>query len=262
MPSARLAHQCAGVTNALGQLRKIGPNVLCSAPVGRLVAGATRRRPPSRGGVRVDLRHPDVPAAVHAAVLWRMYERAEIGLIHRHLPRDLDVVELGASLGVTGTHVLALIAPGRRLIAVEANPRLIGPLRRALDDPRAVVVHAAIASVHEPTITFELHPSNLRSRLGGPGTGELVEVPSTSLGALLDEHALDDYALVADVEGAEAAVVLGEPAALDRCRVAIIELHRTTWDGEHVTPAQLDDHLRQLGFRRVDGARSTSVYRR
>lgn len=251
------------MASALSSLRRMAPSVLCSPSVGRVVAGATRRRPPGRGGVRVDLRHPGVPHHVHAAVFWRLYERAEIGLIHRHLPPDLDVVELGSSLGVTGTHILARLGPTQRLVAVEANPGLLDPLRRALADPRAQVVHAAIApETSGPTVTFEVHPSNLRSRVGGPGTGQLVEVPTTTLSALLHEHAIGEFTLIADVEGAEAGILFGEPDALDRCRVAIIELHATTWGEEHLTPDRLDGRFRDLGFRCVDRARSTSVYLR
>jgi FkbM family methyltransferase len=204
--------------------------------------------------VRADLSHADVPDQVRAAVLWRLYERAEIGLIHRHLPEDVDVVELGASLGVTACHALSVLGRDRRLVAVEANPSLIGPLEQCLDDTRATVVHAAIDYSGSPTAKLGVHSSTLLSSVGGCGT--VVDVPAMTLSDLLDTHGIGRFALLCDIEGAEAGILFDDPGSLERCELAIIEQHGT----ERATIADLASGFSSLGFRAIDEARDTVVY--
>jgi hypothetical protein len=54
-----------------------------------------------------------------------------------------------------------------------------------------------------------------------------VQVRSISLGDVIRDAELSDYALVCDAEGAETGMILHESEGLSRCRLLIIELHRT-----------------------------------
>ena len=116
------------------EVRRVGIAVACSPPVAWAITAATRGRIPS-SGVRIDLSNEAVPDRIRAAVFWHLYERAEIQLIKRYLPRDLDVIELGSSFGVTAAHALARLDPERRLVAVEANETLLPALRQASGGP-------------------------------------------------------------------------------------------------------------------------------
>ena len=61
-------------------------------------------------------------------MFWGGYEGAETRMIRSNLQASPTVVELGSSLGVTTAHIAAVMAPGGRLVCVEANPRLISGL--------------------------------------------------------------------------------------------------------------------------------------
>ena len=75
----------------------------------------------NRGRV-IDTNDFAVSAWVRTLVFWGIYETAELRLIERHLPRDIDVIELGGSIGVIAAQIAGHLIPGTRLISVEANP--------------------------------------------------------------------------------------------------------------------------------------------
>lgn len=197
---------------------------ICHPVVGSLVGRVLRDRVPNRG-ITYDTSDPIVSSRVKAMLLWGLYERAEIGFIQRHIRTDRDVVELGASLGVTGSHILHRIDAGRRLVAVEANPLLTAPLGRALaaaaPADRWSVQHAAISyGGTEVRLAIDEFATQ-GSRIGEDG----VTVPATTLGRVVAGNGLDRYSLVCDIEGAEADVLQAEGEVLARCDSAVLELH-------------------------------------
>jgi FkbM family methyltransferase len=217
--------------------------------VGRLAGRVFRDRIPSAVG-RIDTSHPAVPPEVKARLALRLYERAELRMVHADLRTDLDVVELGASIGVLSRAIARRLAPGRRLVAVEADPDLAPALRANLAEVRDRVAVVTAAVGYDGT-TAELHrgPTSTDARVGAPAptaaaTGPSTTVTATTLAALLAEHGVDGpYVLVADIEGAEAELLRHDAAALARCVQLIVELHDTEVDGE---PVQWTDLLDQL----------------
>lgn len=236
-------------------------DAMCAPAVGRLAAMVLRDRIPNFG-CRIDTRWPGVDPRVKAGILWTLYEGTEVRFIRRHLRADLDVLELGGGIGLTGSHVLRRMGRGRRLVCVEANPDVLPCLTANLTAHAGgasfTVVHAAVvAAGHEGSATL-LQEGAHRSRLLGPDEpvpgGRSVAVPAVTLSALLDAHDLEEYALVSDVEGAEAAFLTAESEALRGCRQIIVELHDAPAFGPHarvdlLLKALVDDH----GFRRRDG---------
>ena len=65
---------------------------------------------------------PGSPPAIYAQIALGLYERAELHMITRFLDGSTDVVELGASIGITMCNI-ARQAKGRRVISVEAQHR-------------------------------------------------------------------------------------------------------------------------------------------
>ena len=237
-------------------LKKVVARIICSPIVGRLVSAAFRDQVPSRG-VRIDTSSPSVLPSIKASLFWGIYESAEMRFVKSYLRRDLDVVELGSSLGVVSAQIARLIAPSRTLICVEANPDLISVIEKNVRQNCALarnrIVHGALSydrGEKQSHVAFALNADNTTSCLaGGEAGGEVVQVPALTLEELLKDHGIGEFALVSDVEGAEIGFIEND-GGLSLCRQLIIELHETTWRGRHFTVEKMRKTLEQRhGFR-------------
>ncbi len=259
---------------------KAAATALLTRPwVGRAAAALLRDRIPWRGSV-VLTDDESVEPRTKAMLLFRIYESAEARFVARYLSPDRDVLELGSSLGAVGGLILRKLAPQRRLVAVEANPRLLPLLRRNLArnaSGRAFEIeHAA---VHHPagdgpagSVELLLASSSLCSRVEpgrAPGVrapdpaGERALVPAARLHDLVARHRLARYTLVSDIEGAEAGLLLREDAALRACDQLIIELHQTEHEGAAYSPDDLAALLTgRHGFRLRDRYGNVAVFER
>lgn len=206
---------------------------------GRMIATVFRHRIPHRGA-RIQVPH-SVDPRVCAALFWGTYESAEIRYVRQFLEGDLDTVELGSSLGGVSCEVARKLQPGRRLVCVEANADLLPLLR---DNVRAnapgsqvKVLHGAIDYGGSGSVQFAIGDSSLSSRVGA---GRVVrDVPAFTLAQVLRQEGVAEYALVCDIEGAEAASFSQDRHALDECRMLIIELHEVVSEGVRHTPDTL-----------------------
>ena len=171
-------------------------------------------------------------------MFWGSYEGAETRMIRELLRGSTTVVELGSSLGVTTVHVAALMAPGGRLLCVEANPSLLPGLRDRLAR-HTVSLHVDSSTLRSPIPagrSFSTYPRRLKLEPGVAGcrralpaglSGRRVRVPASTLREILRRAEVDEFDLICDIEGAEAAFLLKDPDVLRRCRRAVIELHAT-----------------------------------
>lgn len=246
--------------------------ILCHPLVGRLLALVSGDRIRS-GALRIDTRNPAIAPRTKAQIFWGIYESAEIRFVTRHLRQDLDVLEVGSSLGVVSSHTLGRLGPAARMVCVEANPALIATIEANLaancPGRSARVVNRALDYEHPGTMT-RLRVSGDTSasrlgRLGGGSTaaGQEVEVETTTISGLVADCGLREYALVCDVEGAEAGFVFADPGELDGCRQIIIELHDTDHLGRRLRWQDLRDALiERFGFRVVDGFGPVQVLER
>lgn len=212
------------------RLKRILARIACSRPVGRLIGAWYRNVIPTRG-LRIDTEHPAITPEMKAAIYWGLYESAEQRFIRRYLRTDLDVIELGASIGLLSCVMAQNGDPSRRVICVEANPQLQETLRRNLwlnVPERDVTVVAKAISYSGTRARFvsggdntvgQVDPSAVRGEGGG------VLVPTTTLSELLVAEGVDACALVCDIEGMEADLIAHDAAGLARCRQIVIELH-------------------------------------
>ena len=231
MASGRLATEIRGRLS-----RTIYPRL------GRLVDAALRHQL-RVGDCLVDTSSPYIDPTTVARMFLHRYEAPELRFIRERLPRDLEVVELGASIGVTSAHVAQRLLPGRRLICVEANPHLL-PLLRATVARNApgrdlMVLHQAIDYSGAPTVHLDVSPINTNSHLGATG----YAVAATTLSALLARYRLEHLALIVDIEGAELGLIRNDAAALRRVQFLLIECHVTEHEGETWTPARMQAAL-------------------
>jgi FkbM family methyltransferase len=228
---------------------------ICHPAIGRLSSWALRNRIPIRGCI-IDTRSPLITAEIKALLFWGLYESAEIRFVNQYLRRDLDVIELGGSLGLVTCQIRKRLAAFRRVVCVEANPQLVSQLKLNLKlnnlEQNVYVVNKAID--YDPslrsTVCFSPGSNNVAGKIARQhvGDGELT-VTTTTLEQIIAENEIDEYTLVADIEGAEAGLALEEVEALKGCRQAIIELHDTTYDGTAVTVEQIYETMIKLhGF--------------
>jgi FkbM family methyltransferase len=220
---------------------------------------------PNRGR-RIDTNDPSVTPWVRSLVFWDLYESAELRLIQRHMPKDLDVIELGGSIGVVASQIAGCLGAGRRLVSVEANPQIVDLLRRNIEangpQVRATVVHGAVAYGTPPAEYVEMSFGNstLAAWVSQSGEqGAVCRVPRVTLGDLASRNEIGRFALVADIEGAEAGIFAREREALSRCPLMIIELHETTFEGRDLTIPDLVAMAGELGFTVKDSHRDVYV---
>jgi FkbM family methyltransferase len=237
---------------------KVRIGQLLSKPVlGTLVSSASGNRIRNRGVV-IDTSPPAFTSIVKAQLAFGIYESAEIRFIRKYLRGRSRVLELGASLGVTAAHILDVAAPGAEVVCVEANPYLMAALRTttAIAAQRvgatARTIHGAVPpnpNVGSGAVVLTLGGSHLDSRVGLAGVGDpgrQLRIPAVDLAEVVRNWT--DYALVCDIEGAEAALILSAQPVLTGASRLVIELHDTAYGGAAVTVADLRKALLSMGF--------------
>jgi FkbM family methyltransferase len=192
------------------------------------------------------------------------YERAEIDFIAKYLPNDLDVLEVGASIGATSCQIARKLDRNCRLTCVEANPYLIPVLQRNIAENAAgrsvEVVHALVGT--EPGEAFFSPNMNSLASAAATSTGHGIRIRCESISTLVSRFCPGGFSLVCDIEGAEAAV-LGDRAALERCRFMVIEAHATCLGGRHLGLDEVMSlPLRHGEWRIVDRYGAVAAYAR
>lgn len=214
---------------AMHMKRLISP-VLANARTGRMIAKLTDNLIRHRGLV-LDTSHPVITPEIKAALFWHGYESGEYRFIKQHLPRNLDVIELGGSMGVISATIRRHIERDRRLVIVEADPRLAdvleGNLARNGCADGVTIERAAISYSGDADVSFALGPSSVSGRLadGNSPDEQTVTVPAITLSGLARRHGFERFALVCDIEGVEWDIFASDRGVLSRAEMVIMELH-------------------------------------
>ncbi|MDH3648118.1 MAG: FkbM family methyltransferase [Saprospiraceae bacterium] len=194
-----------------------------------------------------------------AKIWWGLYERAEINFVDQFISGKVDVVELGASVGVVTGHLAKKLGRGR-LICVEANELLLDQIERniVLNNGRAryQIIHGAISDVRE-TVQFRVDGKNTDSKLDKSGD-HLVK--GIFLSDLLKDLEIRRYELVADIEGAEKFILASDAQALQMCELMIIELHAI--GSRSISICDMSSRIIELGFRMIMRRGSVFVFQR
>jgi FkbM family methyltransferase len=195
-------------------------------------------------GCRIPLRGPEDDIAA-AKLFFRLYERAEIFTIRRYLPANFDVVELGGSLGVATCQIARRLAPGRRVISVEADPALAAQIERTVKRNAFTNVAVVAKAIHYGALTARFGgESSLGGRIGGGDK----HVETITLSILLSARGVGEYVLVADIEGAEVPILLNDAAALALCRMILIEIDGGQVGEKFYSVNEVADMIAALGF--------------
>jgi FkbM family methyltransferase len=239
---------------------------LCHPAFGRIISRVFKGKVPSRG-FTVDTSNRHISPTNVASIFWGLYERSETRLVRQWLRRDIDVVELGSSLGLVSLTIVKAQEPERRLICVEANPRLIDTItsnfRLNAPSKQVEIVNRAIDYSGQAEISLRIDDGNLGSAKNGDDGTAVVRVSTVTLRQLLVQYRIDDYALVCDIEGAEAEILEEDGGALARCQELIIELHDTRYQGRAYTVEALRALIERAGtFVLVARRRNVHVFTR
>ncbi len=179
--------------------------------------------------------------------LFRTYESAEIRAVCRHLRSDLDVIELGASIGVLSCHIRRKLAMDRHLYAIEPDPELVKLIERNLQTnglrSRVTVVSRAIAKSPGKQ-SFVRSTTNLSGHMIQPSANGTIAVEGLTLRDLIAQFGIGEYALVCDIEGFEAELFAHEFESLNKCEQIIIELHHREDSGPERLIEQLQHRQR------------------
>ena len=234
-------------------------HALCHPVIGRALALASRDTFRFHGST-IHAPHAVVRPSLQASLFWGIYESAEVRFVQRHLGRSLDVIELGASIGAVSCVIRSVLPAARRVVCVEADPVLASlateNLHRNAGSAPFDVVNRAIdyTGAGEGEATFARRDQSTSGALVGlhGGETETFAVRRTTVASLAREYGLREYALVSDIEGAEAGLIASAPESLDGCRQIIIELHDTEWQGHRWRVEDLIQHLVGSRFELID----------
>jgi FkbM family methyltransferase len=228
------------------KLKQNVARLLQSSPVASLVGHMSRGRIRNHD-LTFDTRDPAITKKVASQLFWRLYEGAEIRLVRKHLRGSGVVIDLGASLGFTGSHALSRMTANGHYIAVEPNPNLtlslVKTLKSQAQGQRVDVLCAAISSEGETSVPLSISAENVGSRV--QESGQLVA--ATTLSAIVERFAVDKFTMISDIEGAESSFIFEDPA-LEKCQRMVIELHRTEHNGSFMEIEDLVDAILKRGF--------------
>lgn len=249
------------------RIRELPYRTLCNDVTGSLVGKLFGDLIPSRG-LRIATNHPLITPEIKASLFLGLYEREEVRLVKQFARTDLDVVDLGSSIGVVACHVGRGLDKGQRLICVEANDTLLEPLRRNIlrNAPACnfTVVHAAINYEGTSSLSFTPGATIVQGVVQQDHAGRTSRycVSPLTLDRIINDFDLKSYLLVSDIEGSEAGMILDDPS-LEYCDQLIIELHQATYKGTKYTVETLVQALaNKRGFRLSTGLKNVFVFDR
>jgi FkbM family methyltransferase len=233
----------------------------------RIVGGALRRVKHDRfavhGACIVTTPRDVISAEVCAALAFQTYENAEFDLVQSLLIPDLDTIELGGALGVTGSAILRKLTPPARLITAEFRPELLPILERncslnSCGNMFSILRRAIAYPLGADRCThadFVIPAGSFGSRKSYEHAlgFRTINAQTTTLREICEEFSLGSFQLICDIEGAELEIIEQDRAVLEKCRLLIIELHEANRPDRSVSPAQLRDLLLDQGFHVMAG---------
>ncbi len=150
-------------------------------------------------------------------------ESGPVSSLRRWIRPNTLVIDVGANIGYFTLRFAAWVGPGGKVLAIEPELRNFQWLQRQIARSRygrrVEAIQAAAAEVDGAAFLQldPLHPGN--HRLGTQG----VPVATVQLDSLLAARSWPDVSFIKiDVQGAEARVLRGARATLQRCRPALL----------------------------------------
>ena len=185
-----------------------------------------------------------------ARIFFGFYESAEKRMVLKYLPQDLDVIELGGSVGFVSTLIREKIGSNRLHIVAEPDAKLVLVAEKILKinfgDHKSVVVNSPYGTPGR-NLVFEQGASHIAGKLIALDSNE-ERHETVSLEFIKQRYGIGRFSLVMDIEGAESMLIYDEPQALTGCNCIIAELHETVLDHRKIKVGDLVSAIENLGF--------------
>lgn len=195
------------------------------------------------------------------------YELPERTLVAKHLHPDAHVLELGGSLGIVSCHVNRRLADRQAHVVLEPNAALIPWLTRNRDQNSCGFTienrimgsgGAAMLQKSKNSDSGRIVSTNATGASASLSDADVQYVETVSWDALERANHLSFDTLIADIEGAEYALLRDFPSEIERLKTIIMEMHPRI-----VGPQKMSEvvaWLDGLGFRLADEMLDTQVW--
>lgn len=248
-------------------LKKLFIGILCNSFSGNVVSLLMKNKIPNQG-CTISTKYKFISSSLKMRLLLGLYEIPEISFIKRYLYDDIDIVELGSSIGVLSSHIIQKLSSSARLICVEANPLLIQCLSENLHlnshSDNYYIKNCMVTYESEDVRSeFQVCDNFLSSKIGSQSESSNIKVDSVTLKDIINEFQIKQYSLVCDIEGAEKFIFENESESLKNCIQIIIELHNSEINGVSVKMQDVRDLIvGKHRFYELDShiSRETSVH--
>jgi FkbM family methyltransferase len=214
-------------------------------------------------GCQFDLSSPKILTAQKAGFWVGNYEVKERIAVQQIPKRGLPIVELGGGIGVVSCVASKHFGNPAQHVVVEANPNMIPVITRQRDlNGCNFTIIPANLSYDGQEVPFHVSAKFLASStLDVPNQeSEIVRVPATTLGAILDSQGFDRIVLICDIEGAEVSLFEHESALLgSRVQYLVLEYHPNLTGQDAVQT--IKNRLAALGFVQVFQGKDNYLYR-
>lgn len=234
-------------------MKKVISKILCNAITGKIISVVFNYNIPN---LKYGFKRYQTPKhychdTIRAMIFWGFYEGAEMRLLSTHLPQNIEVVEVGASLGIVSSTIASLLNPGVSLTCVEANTHLVKyieqNIKRYTRTVNTKVVNAAAAPVSGNKVNIKISKNNTESSIANQTqfAGNFAEVETIRVGDI----AANEFTLVCDIEGYEIELILNDATSFNKCTHLFIELHQTKHNNKLYTVDDLKNLIiKNLGF--------------
>ncbi|MGF7078018.1 FkbM family methyltransferase [Mucilaginibacter sp. UYCu711] len=229
----------------------------------RTIAFVLKQRIPFHH-VIIDVADNMVTPLTKSLLYYGIYEQKEVDFIKKYLNENDDVIELGSSIGVTGS-IISYIQTNGRYISVEADPSLIDANKKNIQLNRKtdyVLINKAI-DYFSKTVSFSASKSTLTGQLNRSGSDDsTITVETITLNEICETYEFNNFTLICDIEGAEVTILLNDKNALEKCEKIIIELHDTEYNGKKYLIPDIVDLIIANNFKFLDQNKSVFAFQK
>lgn len=245
-------------------MKKLIFQLLCNRFIGSIITFLFQNRIPS---IKEKLTAYYVPLdytneIIRSMIFFGFYESAERRMINKYLPININVVELGSSLGIISSQIINKLNGNCSVIFLEANSYLISNIKKNIQRIQTFnnykIENKAISYSNDTVVVLNISNNNTEVRLHSVPLNSIstITVPTCRLSDLYITK--QNYTLVCDIEGAEIEILIYDSESLNHCSNMIIELHSSTFQKNEYQIDDLVQMIKSKGFSLV--ARDGNVF--